>query len=195
MQVEIVDSLLGSMPNTWLPNELEPALNATSLWLESQYPLLAPFDHRWEVNGGKSWSVLYNRTPIESYSGVGAAAAFTASPPAHLNVAANAKVYGLNVVETQQALLSMTCGAVLQHRTASFENSDTVLARWLEGFHPDIWAGMQLPPPTPDDQHVSTDHPSELPRLRCQPCGCRPCRRPLPHKVRQAPRQPSMQSS
>jgi len=191
MNIEIIDQLLGSMPNTWLPDELTPALNVAGLWLERQYPLLAPFDHRWEVNSGKFWSVLFNRTPVESYSGTGAAASFTASPPGHLNVGANAKVFGLDVTETQEALLAMSCGAVLQHRTASFENTDTVLAAWLAAHHPDIWAGLQLPPPY---QGVAKDHPmpSGLRGLCVCAGGCP--RRPLPHRVKRPPRQPSLQS-
>lgn len=195
MNIDVIDQLLGSMPDLWLPNELTPALDSTGLWLESQYPLLAGFDHIWRVDSSKTWTVLFNKSPVDSRAGTGAAAAFTANPPAQLNVAPNARVYGLDVVATQQALLSMTCGAVLQHRTASHENSDTVLARWLEGFHPDIWAGMQLPPPPTEKPSVNTGHPNELPRMRCQPCGCHPCRRPLPHKTKKPPRQPSHQAS
>ena len=195
MNIQVIDQLLGSMPADWLPNELTPALNDTGAWLESQYPLLTGFDHIWRVDSSKFWTVLYNRSPVDSRAGVGAAASFTASPPEHLNVAPSAKVYGLSVIEIQQGLLAQSCGAVLQHRTASFETSGTVLARWLEEFHPDVWQSLQLPPPPTEMPTLPSSHPSELPPLRYQPCGCHPCRRPLPHKVKRATRQPSHQAS
>ena len=194
MQITIHDDLLGGMPADWITSELQPALDSTAAWLAARYPLDGAA-HEWHINTTHNWSCYYNVLPTVTYAGTMAAASFSRDVPPELNVKPGAKVPGLSTLEIQQGLLCQSTGLYLEFRTAAHETRDTVLAHWLEVHHPDIWQSMQLPPPPTEKPSVSTDHPSELPAMRCQPCGCHPCRRPLPHRVKRPPRQPSHQSS
>lgn len=193
MIINLVDNTLGSLPGDYFANTLQPAMDATGAWLEAKYPELSQLTHEYHLDTGRNWSVYFNRDPLETYAGTHAAASFSRNPPPEVRVKPGVAVPGLDVTSLQEALLSQSCGVYLSERTASPGSRDTLLAAYLEEFHPSVWLSLQLPDP-PLYQEVAKEHPSELPQLRGFCCG-RVCRPPLPHRVPRPPRRPSQVSS